>query len=124
MRTVTVVGAFLSGLHAARELLAGRTLETARSVPYFWSDQYGARIRFAGRRRDGDAVRVAESELTGDELAEGALGERAQGETGFLGRYERDGRTVAVLSVDRRRPFVRARRELARRESPVEPAAL
>ncbi|GAA2254352.1 NAD(P)/FAD-dependent oxidoreductase [Streptomyces indiaensis] len=89
---------------AVTNLLAGRTAETALAVPYFWSDQYGARIQFAGRRRDGDAVRLAEGELSDGAPAEG----------GFLARYERDGRTTAVLAVDRPRPFMRARRELAR----------
>ncbi|MFI5686081.1 NAD(P)/FAD-dependent oxidoreductase [Streptomyces sp. NPDC051636] len=92
---------------AVANLLAGRTLEAVRSVPYFWSDQYGARIQFAGRRRDGDTVRVTEGEL-----ADGA-----PGESGFLARYERDGHTVAVLSVDHPRPFTRARRELERAQS-------
>ncbi|WP_175431365.1 NAD(P)/FAD-dependent oxidoreductase [Streptomyces hawaiiensis] len=89
---------------AVTNLLAGRTAETAVAVPYFWSDQYGARIQFAGRHRDGDTVRITEGELSGGAPAEG----------GFLARYERDGRTTAVLAVDRPRPFMRARRELAR----------
>ncbi|MEU4145140.1 NAD(P)/FAD-dependent oxidoreductase [Streptomyces parvulus] len=88
---------------AIRNLLAGRTVESARSVPYFWSDQYGSRIQFAGRRRDGDTVRIAEGTIA-DVVPEGG---------GFLARYERAGRTTAVLAVDRPRPFMRARRELA-----------
>ncbi|MFD5630239.1 NAD(P)/FAD-dependent oxidoreductase [Streptomyces sp. NPDC127072] len=98
---------------AVRNLLAGRTVDTARALPYFWSDQYGARIQFAGRRHPADTVRIAE----------GALDDGAPAEGGFLAHYERDGRTTAVLSVDRPRPFTRARRELARGASPVEPAA-
>jgi NADPH-dependent 2,4-dienoyl-CoA reductase/sulfur reductase-like enzyme len=89
---------------AVTNLLAGRTAETAVTVPYFWSDQYGARIQFAGRCRDGDTVRITEGELSDGAPAEG----------GFLARYERDGRATAVLAVDRPRPFMRARRELAR----------
>ncbi|MDT0392013.1 NAD(P)/FAD-dependent oxidoreductase [Streptomyces dubilierae] len=89
---------------AVTNLLAGRTVATADAVPYFWSDQYGARIQFAGRRGDGDTVRVTEGELSDGAPAEG----------GFLARYERDGRTTAVLAVDRPRPFMRARRELTR----------
>lgn len=73
-------------------------------MPCFWSDQYGARIQFAGRHRDGDTVRVTEGELRDGAPAEG----------GFLARYERDGRTTAERAVDRPRPFMRARRELAR----------
>ncbi|MEV2217772.1 FAD-dependent oxidoreductase [Streptomyces sp. NPDC050997] len=99
---------------AVANLLAGRTLDTVRSLPYFWSDQYGARIQFAGRRQDGDTVRLTEGELTDGAPAEG----------GFLARYERDGRTTAVLSVDRPRPFMRARREIAREEGRMRSAAL
>ncbi|MFF3850684.1 NAD(P)/FAD-dependent oxidoreductase [Streptomyces sp. NPDC002328] len=88
---------------AVANLLAGRTVETSRPVPYFWSDQYGARLQFAGRRREGDRVRVVEGDV-----AEGVT------EDGFLALYERDGRTTAALSVNRPRPFMRARRELAR----------
>jgi NADPH-dependent 2,4-dienoyl-CoA reductase/sulfur reductase-like enzyme len=88
---------------AVANLLAGRTVESARSVPYFWSDQYGARLQFAGRRRAGDRVRVVE----------GGVSDGAPGEDGLLARYERNGRTTAVLAVDRPRSFQRARRELA-----------
>ncbi|MEV7347093.1 FAD-dependent oxidoreductase [Streptomyces sp. NPDC093544] len=99
---------------AVRNLLAGRTVDSVRPLPYFWSDQYGARIQFAGRRHEADTVRIAE----------GAIDDGAPAEGGFLALYERDGRTTAVLSVDRPRPFMRARRELARSASPVEPVAL
>ncbi|NGO09603.1 FAD-dependent oxidoreductase [Streptomyces sp. HC44] len=99
---------------AVANLLAGRTVETTRSLPYFWSDQYGARIQFAGRRQDGDTVRIAEGELTDGAPAEG----------GFLALYERDGRMTAVLSVDRPRPFMRARRELLRGVDRARPAVV
>ncbi|WP_328497637.1 FAD-dependent oxidoreductase [Streptomyces sp. NBC_00414] len=89
---------------AVRNLLAGYTAETVRPVPYFWSDQYGARIQFAGQRLDTDTVRIAEGTVT----------DGAPGEDGLLALYEREGRTTAVLSVDRPRPFTRARRELGR----------
>ncbi|MFE1801407.1 NAD(P)/FAD-dependent oxidoreductase [Streptomyces sp. NPDC059517] len=89
---------------AVRNLLAGYTAETVRPLPYFWSDQYGARIQFAGRRLDTDTVRIAE----------GAVADGAPGEDGLLALYEREGRTTAVLSVNRPRPFTRARRELGR----------
>ncbi|MFF7968949.1 NAD(P)/FAD-dependent oxidoreductase [Streptomyces sp. NPDC007903] len=89
---------------AVTNLLAGRTLATLRPVPYFWSDQYGSRIQFAGRYRAGDTVRVTEGELC----------DEGPGDGGFLARYERDGTTVAVLAVDRPRPFTRARRALGR----------
>jgi NADPH-dependent 2,4-dienoyl-CoA reductase/sulfur reductase-like enzyme len=98
---------------AVRNVLAGRTVETVRSLPYFWSDQYGARIQFAGRRHASDTVRVAE----------GAIDDGMPAEGGLLAVYERDGRTTAVLAIDRPRPFMRARRELAGSADPVEPTA-
>ncbi|MFG2523183.1 NAD(P)/FAD-dependent oxidoreductase [Streptomyces sp. NPDC048527] len=93
---------------AIRNLLAGRTVETVRPLPYFWSDQYGSRIQFAGRRRDGDQVRVVEG---------------AAQDGSFLALYERAGVTTAALAVNRPRPFTRVRRELTRGEArPVVPS--
>ncbi|MFJ8940039.1 NAD(P)/FAD-dependent oxidoreductase [Streptomyces sp. NPDC102365] len=89
---------------AVRNLLAGYTAETLHPLPYFWSDQYGARIQFAGRRLDTDTVRIAEGTVT----------DGVPDEDGLLALYEREGRTTAVLSVDRPRPFMRARRALGR----------
>ncbi|MFI6089979.1 NAD(P)/FAD-dependent oxidoreductase [Streptomyces sp. NPDC051218] len=88
---------------AVRNLLAGHTAETVRPLPYFWSDQYGSRIQFAGRRHAEDTAR----------LLEGSLDEGS-----FLAAYEREGRTTAVLAVDRPRPFMRMRRGLLT-EAPV-----
>ncbi|CAL9579746.1 Chloroacetanilide N-alkylformylase, ferredoxin reductase component [Streptomyces sp. enrichment culture] len=99
---------------AVANLLAGRTVATARTVPYFWSDQYGARLQFAGRREDGDSVRIVEGDVADGAPAEG----------GFLAHYARDGRTTAVLAVDRLRAFMRARRGLARTTDGVQPAPL
>ncbi|HZF91370.1 FAD-dependent oxidoreductase [Streptomyces sp.] len=132
---------------AVANLLAGHTAGTVRSVPYFWSDQYGARIQFAGRRREGDAVRIVEGDPAGLVEADPAPGDLtgvagpAPGpgqapsastatatatakstsastpvstSPGFLAVYEREGRTTAVLAVDRPRAFLRARRELSR----------
>lgn len=47
-------------------------------------------------------------------VTEGELSDEGPGDGGFLARYERDGTTVAVLAVDRPRPFTRARRALGR----------
>ncbi|MFC4472089.1 hypothetical protein ACFPH6_47740 [Streptomyces xiangluensis] len=85
--------------------------ETVRLVPCFRSDQYGAR-RFAGRRLATDTVRIEEGSIIGGAPDEG----------GFLAGCDRDGRTTAVLSLERPRPFVPARRELACRASAVEAA--
>ncbi|QLH26805.1 NAD(P)/FAD-dependent oxidoreductase [Streptomyces sp. Rer75] len=92
------------GAVAARNLLAGTTVEPFGALPYFWSDQYGARIQFAGRRETGDTVRIEEGNPDGDEGAAG----------GFLAVYERDAVPTAVLAVNRPKPFTRLRRELAR----------
>ncbi|MEV0322251.1 NAD(P)/FAD-dependent oxidoreductase [Streptomyces sp. NPDC050658] len=93
---------------AVRNLLAAGTVETARPLPYFWSDQYGSRIQFAGRRRADDAVRIVEG---------------SPDEGSFLAAYEREGRTTAVLAVDRPRPFTRMRRALAA-TAPAVPAGV
>ncbi|MGA4847606.1 NAD(P)/FAD-dependent oxidoreductase [Streptomyces sp. G5(2025)] len=90
---------------AVRNLLAGHTVETARSLPYFWSDQYGSRLQFAGRRREGDTVRIVEGSP------------EAVGEDGFLAVYERGGHRTAALAIDRARPFMKVRRELAAAEA-------
>jgi NADPH-dependent 2,4-dienoyl-CoA reductase/sulfur reductase-like enzyme len=66
-------------------------------VPYFWSDQYGARLQFAGSRREGDVARVVE----------GSCADRS-----FLVVYERDGQPVAVLGMNQPRLFTRWRRQL------------
>ncbi|MFC0115788.1 NAD(P)/FAD-dependent oxidoreductase [Kibdelosporangium aridum] len=83
---------------AAASLLGRASVHAARfSVPYFWSDQYGARLQFAGHRRDGDEVEVVEGSLEG----------------AFAAVYRRDSRPVAVLAVDQPRVFGRWRRELS-----------
>ncbi|MGW7516169.1 NAD(P)/FAD-dependent oxidoreductase [Streptomyces sp. NPDC054796] len=89
---------------AVRNLLAGATVEEHRALPYFWSDQYGVRVQFAGRRGEGDTVRVAE----------GSSDDRS-----FLAVYENEGRTTAVLAFNRPRPFARMRREMSRASQPV-----
>jgi NADPH-dependent 2,4-dienoyl-CoA reductase/sulfur reductase-like enzyme len=66
-------------------------------APYFWSDQYGLRIQFAGHARPGDEVTIEE----------GSPEERS-----LLALYRRDGEPVAVLGLDRPRPFTQWRRKL------------
>lgn len=84
---------------AVATLLSGdRPREAYLAAPYFWSDQYGVRIQFAGHRRDTDTVRIVE----GDPEARK-----------FLAVYERKGQPVAVLSVDQPKLFGRWRRQLA-----------
>ena len=83
---------------AVRNLLAGATVATHTGLPYFWSDQYGVRVQFAGRREPGDTVR----------LAEGSPEDRS-----FLAVYEREGVPTAALAMNRPRPFQRLRKELS-----------
>ncbi|MBV2363693.1 NAD(P)/FAD-dependent oxidoreductase [Streptomonospora nanhaiensis] len=83
---------------AVRNLLAGRTVAAYARVPYFWSDQYGRRLQFAGETRPGDTLRVVD----------GALAESA-----FAAVYERGGRAVAAVALDRPRAFTRLRKGLA-----------
>jgi 3-phenylpropionate/trans-cinnamate dioxygenase ferredoxin reductase subunit len=66
-------------------------------VPYFWSEQYGKQIQFAGTRDDADALTVVE----------GAVADRS-----FVASWTREGRLVAVLGVDSPRPFTAWRRAL------------
>jgi NADPH-dependent 2,4-dienoyl-CoA reductase/sulfur reductase-like enzyme len=78
-------------------LLSGPQAASPPRLPYFWSDQYGLRIQFAGHVLDGDEVSVED----------GSVGERR-----FLAVYRREGRPVAVLGMDQVGPFARWRRML------------
>jgi 3-phenylpropionate/trans-cinnamate dioxygenase ferredoxin reductase subunit len=81
----------------ARSILGLPALDR-RPAPYFWSDQYGKRIQFAGWRQPTDAVRVID-------------GDPSDGP--FVAVYERGDETVAVLAVDTPRLFTRIRKQLA-----------
>ncbi|MGV9711841.1 NAD(P)/FAD-dependent oxidoreductase [Gordonia sp. NPDC003424] len=90
---------------AVSTLLAGGThCGTVAKAPYFWSDQYGSRIQFAG-------VAQADDEVT---IEIGSCEERS-----FVATYRRDGRLVAVLGVDQPRQFTRWRRQLATAPAPA-----
>ena len=82
---------------AAVATLLGRVVPDRPNVPYFWSDQYGVRIQFAGHREDGDTVRIVEGDTE---------------QRSFLAVYERDGRPVAVLGMNQPKLFTRWRRQL------------
>jgi NADPH-dependent 2,4-dienoyl-CoA reductase/sulfur reductase-like enzyme len=88
------------GAAAARALLAGpadaRPLE---SVPFFWSDQYDAKIQFAGLGRGADEVRIVH----------GSVEERR-----FVAAYGRAGRLVGALALSSARQLMGYRRLVAR----------
>lgn len=81
---------------AAAAVLLGRT-PPPPALPYFWSDQYGHTIQYAGRHAAGDTVRVVEGD---------------PGQHSFLAVYEREGRPVAALGMDQPRLFTGLRRQL------------
>lgn len=88
---------------AAIAALLGRehSAPAHHSVPYFWSDQYGHKIQFAGHRTADCTVQIEE-------------GDPESGD--FLAVYLDPGeRPVGVLAIDRARPFGQWRRKLAKR---------
>lgn len=66
--------------------------------PYFWSDQYGVKIQFAGHAARADSVTVEEG---------------SPDERNVLAVYRRAGRPVAVLGMNQPRLFTRWRKHLA-----------
>ncbi|MHA6804594.1 NAD(P)/FAD-dependent oxidoreductase [Salinifilum ghardaiensis] len=84
--------------------LLGRehTAPAHHALPYFWSDQYGHKIQFAGHRTEECSVGIDEGDPDGD---------------GFLAVYRDSADTpTGVLAIDRPRSFGRWRRHLAARE--------
>ncbi|MDR7304525.1 NAD(P)/FAD-dependent oxidoreductase [Haloactinomyces albus] len=88
---------------AAVAALLGRehSAPAHHAVPYFWSDQYGHKIQFAGHRTADCAVQIEEGDPdSGD----------------FLALYlDPEERPVGVLAIDRARSFGQWRRKLAQR---------
>jgi 3-phenylpropionate/trans-cinnamate dioxygenase ferredoxin reductase component len=82
---------------AVAALLNGPGDVPAARAPYFWSDQYGATIQFAGHREPTDVVRVVE-------------GDPESGS--FVAVYEDGDRTSAVVAVNASRTFTQLRRRL------------
>lgn len=72
-------------------------------VPYFWSEQLGHLVQFAGHVRDGD-VRVQRGDPAGAH--------------GWSVCWLRGGRLVAVLAVDRPRDLLQGRRAVAEGRRP------
>ena len=82
---------------AMANLLAGRHTAHCTCRGYFWSDQYGVRIQFAGSIAPTDDVRI----IDGDPDTRT-----------FLAGYHRDGVTTGVLAMNMTKGFNRARRTL------------
>ena len=76
-------------------------------VPYFWSEQFGRMVQYAGHHRPGDEL-----------LRRGAPG---PGAGGWSALWLRDGVPVALLAVDRPRDLAQGRR-LLERGTPLDPA--
>ncbi|MEU3338090.1 NAD(P)/FAD-dependent oxidoreductase [Streptomyces sp. NPDC002144] len=84
---------------AVATLLAGGAVEPGvPRPPYFWSDQYGVKIQFAGHAAGADSVTIEE----------GAAEDR-----NVLAVYRRSGQPVAVLGMNQPRLFTRLRKQLA-----------
>ncbi|MGW2638137.1 NAD(P)/FAD-dependent oxidoreductase [Streptomyces sp. NPDC001348] len=84
---------------AVATLLAGGAVEPGLPrPPYFWSDQYGVKIQFAGHAAGADSVTIEA----------GAADDRD-----VLAVYRRAGNPVAVLGMNQPRLFTRWRKQLA-----------
>lgn len=84
---------------AVATLLAGGAVEPGvPRPPYFWSDQYGVKIQFAGHAAGADSVTIEA----------GAADDRD-----VLAVYRRAGDAVAVLGMNQPRLFTRWRKQLA-----------
>ncbi|XAS69626.1 FAD-dependent oxidoreductase [Micrococcaceae bacterium Sec5.7] len=76
------------------------------NVPYFWSDQYGIKLQFAGHAREAERVAIE-------------AGDPAQ--NSFLAVYYRGVEAVGVLGVNQPRLFTRWRRQLNARPASLQP---
>ncbi|HET9691092.1 MAG TPA: FAD-dependent oxidoreductase [Acidimicrobiales bacterium] len=79
---------------AARTLLGGDAAPPFAPVPYFWSDQLGAKLQMLGTTDPGDEVAVLDDDGTGSR---------------WLAAYGRDGRTVAAVGSSRAAKLMRLR---------------
>jgi 3-phenylpropionate/trans-cinnamate dioxygenase ferredoxin reductase subunit len=93
-----------SPARAVAALLRGSGEVAAPRAPYFWSDQYGVTIQFAGHREPHDPVRVVE-------------GDPESGS--FVAVYDHDGRVSAVVAMNAARTFTQLRRQLSPRHAEV-----
>ncbi|MFH8701680.1 NAD(P)/FAD-dependent oxidoreductase [Streptomyces chartreusis] len=83
---------------AIAALLAGGAVEPgAPRPPYFWSDQYGVKIQFAGHAAGADSVTIEDGTPDGRNV---------------LAVYRRSGIPVAVLGMNQPRLFTRWRKQI------------
>jgi NADPH-dependent 2,4-dienoyl-CoA reductase/sulfur reductase-like enzyme len=78
--------------------MLGAPLGTTLRAPYFWSDQYGVKIQFAGRRHGDEELTIEAGSAESDDL---------------LVVYRRGGEAVAVLGMNQPRLFTRWRKQLS-----------
>ncbi|MFC3451116.1 NAD(P)/FAD-dependent oxidoreductase [Amycolatopsis speibonae] len=80
---------------AVANLLAGATVTHFARHGYFWSDQYGRRLQFAGVATED--VRIVEGDVASKR---------------FVATYHREDVLTGVFAIDSPRPFTRLRRSL------------
>ncbi|MCU1389520.1 MAG: ferredoxin reductase [Ilumatobacteraceae bacterium] len=105
MRVEHWTNASEQGLHAAKNLVAvadGSTPEPYSAVPFFWSEQYGARIQFIGRAAGDDEVRIVK----------GSVEDRA-----FVALYGKHGRLRGALGLSMPKPLMQCRKLVLERLS-------
>lgn len=93
------------GAHAAGNLLAtgrGETAEPYISVPFFWSDQFEARIQFLGRANSEDEMKIV-------------MGNEESGK--IVALYHRNDRLRGVLGISMPKAVMSCRTLLAERAS-------
>jgi 3-phenylpropionate/trans-cinnamate dioxygenase ferredoxin reductase subunit len=83
---------------AAQTLLDGDAAPPLASVPYFWSDQYDAKIQFAGKITPGDTLKVVEGSVE---------------EKNLVALYGRAGKLRGVLAVNKPVALIRNRKAIA-----------
>lgn len=98
-----------AGVAAARSLLHGTKAPPFEPVPYFWSDQYGARIQMLGLPAPDDELVVVDGDLESRR---------------FVALYGRDGRLTAALGLSRPRQLMGFRALLARQADLHEAVAI
>ncbi|HEX4340108.1 MAG TPA: FAD-dependent oxidoreductase [Polyangiaceae bacterium] len=82
---------------AVASLLDGDAAPEYSPVPYFWSDQYDAKLQFAGQTEPADTLRVVTGSVATRDL---------------VATWGRDGKLTAVLTVNNPAVFIRTRRAI------------